>query len=735
MCHPPAAATSRSGPARSEPRPATRVDPYGRALRTLRAAVLLVVAGFAPASSQEVTDVEFRGRAAIDADVLDDAISTRASSCRSALAAPLCLLGIDRFRVVRTVDSAEVVRDERRIAVAYELQGYPGTTVRSSLERDGAAVRVVFMIDEAPPIVVRTMRSHGLPRGVPDPDLLPLGVGDPYGLPALEATLDRIAFHLARHGHPYASVEVAGSIDEPDRAADIELEIRPGPLARFGRVTVVGLEPLNAGALGDRVLLREGDRYDPLALEDAERRLYQLESTGVVDIRIDGLGDSATVLPVHVEVSPRRLRGLEAEGTLSTTDCVEAAAFWTHRHLGGRPRVLRIGAAVSGLLAEPLDGAFPCTDAGTGVYGRPDYRAQVTVEEPIPGTAASWVRAELFGERASTPDLYIERSVGLALGARSSPGEDYGVYAEYRPRRVELESVELYVCGNYGACEADAPEILGGPAWLAPITVGALWMSDRELQGVTREKLAAWRLEPLPRFRAEARVAAEAAGPWTLSDYAYARVLGQASATRRFAGVWEIAGRVRAGGLLGDDVLPPSVRLLSGGPNSVRGVQQNLLGPAVLLADPRDLDRIGCAPAPDGCPSDAAVDPELVRLRPLGGTHLVESGVEARWSFAPRAQAAAFVDFGAVAGDETSEWMVAPGIGIRLVANIGAIRIDLAFDPRGPRSLPLRSAATPDGEILDLGTVRYDPYAYDDPGFLREVWRRLQLHFAVGQAF
>lgn len=717
--------------------PSSAADVLIRAAAIIAAAFALPTAAFAQQPDRiEVVDVEFRGREQLSEGVLDDVIATHPTTCRSALAAPLCLLGFDYARSERFLDTLEVGRDAERIAVAYEIHGYAGTAVAHRVEREDGAARVVFLIDEAEPYVVRAIDVAGMPDGVRAPASLPLEVGDPYALPALDASIERIRFQLARHGYPYADVSAEGIVDEVARTATLRLVVAPGPLVRFGTVQVRTDAPLRDAPVRDRLAVVPGEPYDPLALERTERRLYELEATGRALVRVEGLGDSATVLPVLVDVSARPLRGLETEGALSTTDCVEAAAFWTHRHLLGRPRVLRIGASASNILGDQLGGSFPCHDAGTGEYGVVGYRGQLSLDEPIPGTAATWLRAHTFAERHITPDVFVERAVGGHIALSHQPNDDLGLALQFAPRRFELDAAALYLCGNYGACELDAWDALQGPAWLAPLTATAVWMSDGELQGVTRDKLALWRLEPLPPLRAELRAAAEAAGAWSLSDFAYQRVLVQASATRRFGETAELAGRLRGGALFSDDVLPPAVRLFAGGPMSVRGTLQNLLGPATLVVDPRDADRIACAAAPGGCSGDP-VDPDLVRLRPLGGDRVAEAAIEGRWSFASRAQLAGFVDFGWVGGaeDVRDDWIVSPGVGLRLIANIGAIRIDLAFDPRGPRDLPLRSAPDADGRISDLGTVRYDPFAHDDPGILRESLRRMQLQFAIGQPF
>ena len=105
-----------------------------------------------------------------------------------------------------------------------------------------------------------------------------------------------------------------------------------------------------------------------------------------------------------------------------------------------------------------------------------------------------------FGERHSTPDVFVERGIGALLSLSHQRGDDLGVALEYAPRRFELEAADLYLCGNYGACELDAADALDGPAWIAPLTASVVWMTDGEIQGVTREKLALWAEKRLGRL-------------------------------------------------------------------------------------------------------------------------------------------------------------------------------------------------------------------------------------------
>lgn len=687
-----------------------------------------------------IAEVRFEGRDALDEDLLRSAIATTASTCRSALARPLCWLGIDRFRDVRTLDESETRRDVERLETLYELWGYPDARVELRIDRRGDAANVIFLIEEGEPIRVAEL-SIAAPDTLDLPGALPLRVGEPYALPLLDASIDRIQHALAGQGYPYSDVLVGGSVDEQRRLARVRLTVEPGLAAHFGPIRIDAAEPISSEVVRERLAFRSGEPYSIDALQQTERRLYALPAIGEALVLPSGLRDTATVIPVDVAVRPRRLHGIDVEGTLSSTDCLELATFWTHRYAFGGPRVLSLGGSVANLGADALSG-FPCTAAGSGRFARLDYAAEVRLWQPLPGSPETRVRAHAFAERYSAPDVYVERAYGGEVGISHALRPDLSASAHWSPRRFRLDAAAVYFCANYGVCRQEGIQSVSGPSWLAPIGLAAVYRSDARLEGIQRPKLPAWAREPLPRTRLTLNGALELSGGWSGSDFAYARFIAEAAPARRLGSEWELAARLRLGALTGDDALPPQVRLYAGGPESVRGAGQHQLGPASLVADEDDLAALGCAPEPDGCPAQLSIGPERVVFRPAGGSALAAASIELRRNIAERVQLAAFVDYGTVWSDvpwrddvaaPPGEALIAPGIGVRLMANIGAIRLDLALDTRGRRTLPLFGSI--EGDIVRLGRVAYAPYDHDDPGAFEELWRRLQLHVALGQPF
>ena len=142
-----------------------------------------------------------------------------------------------------------------------------------------------------------------------------------------------------------------------------------------------------------------------------------------------------------------------------------------------------------------------------------------------------------------------------------------------------------------------------------------------------------------------------------VSSY-YLRTVGEARTYQRLSSSLIIAGRLRAGGLIGAPLqsLPPEQRFFAGGGGSARGYDYQSLSP-------RDADG------------------DL-----LGGRSIVESSVELRWRRSRRWGGVVFVDSAAAGRDETPDFGAvrsAVGAGVRYYLDFAPLRFDVAtpLDP------------------------------------------------------
>lgn len=694
-----------------------------------------------PPRGPEVVALRFEGAHALSREQLADAIVTRATSCKSPLYFLFCLVGAGWALDRAYLDMADLPRDEERLRLLYEAEGYPDAQVSALVESRGSdEVEVTFRIVEGEPIRVASLEIRGLESLTPPVELegpLPLKPGDVYALPRLAELERRIRVAFAERGHPYAQVEVAGSIDEVARTASLELRVEPGRAVVFGPALLEPEAPIRESTVAERVEFRAGEPFRPSALEATERALYQLPIVERVVIEPIGLERGDSVITPRIVVEPRKQRAFQVEGTISSTECLELAVFAADRYFLGGPRLFGLGVGFSNLLANTFGNDFPCTSTGTGAYANPNYFVEAELRQPWPGSPQTSFLARSFYRRESAPQVYIQRGYGGQLGVARQFNPGLVGSLLYSPSRNELRSADVYYCGNFAICDEAVIDTLTDLHWTAPIDMLMAWtpggppLTARPLVG--------------ERWRPWVRAGLAGAASFTGSEYDYLRGIGEGAATRFYGERFELAFRSRLGALAGQSVLPPQTRLYSGGANTVRGVAQNLLGPKVLLTRDDELTELGCTLQTGGCPPGLVVDPGLVSVRALGGRAVTEANIEGRVWLGGRLQLVGFVDFGSVwrdisrddvtLGGPASETLVTPGLGVRIFTGMGPIRLDVGYDPSGSRRYPLLVRDPLTDQLIFLGNVTYNPFTFDHPGWLTEFWRRLQLQVAIGQPF
>jgi outer membrane protein assembly factor BamA len=199
-------------------------------------------------------------------------------------------------------------------------------------------------------------------------------------------------------------------------------------------------------------------------------------------------------------------------------------------------------------------------------------------------------------------------------------------------------------------------------------------------------------------------------------------------------------------------LLHPRKRFYAGGARSVRGFAENQLGPRILTIDPARLlaptDTTTGTPCTAENIASGECDPNVAtsdafQPRPLGGNSLTEASVEYRLPLTQNITAALFVD-GARLDDRhldpmsTARSAITPGFGVRYRSPIGPVRIDMGIRPRLAEDLPVITQIADESgalQLVRLSTLkRYDPLEKSG-GFLGGVFRRLQLHLSIGEAF
>lgn len=746
-----------------------RTGPDGRPVRTgaCRAgrpvgavlAALLLVAG--PAAGQvpdrEVVELSFRGNDTYESEELATAITTKQTTCSSLIFQifPFCPLTNWGFAHDRAyLDEANLPADLVRLQIFYRRRGFRSVNIDTAVTRTDDATRIAFRIEEGPPTRVQRLDISGA-EGVLDPararDLFPIQVGDRLDLVAVDRGEERIAELLRNRGYAEATVLREYFIPSGSRQAELSLEVRPGPRIRVREIRVEGEGRLGEGLVRRSLTLRPGEYLRRNQVLESQRTLFQVGSVRFANIRTVDVAGTDTLRDVVVDVTPAPTRSLRTGVGVTTTDCFQTEARFTHRSLFGGARRLRLTGRLSNLAADRLQGSFPCSAVGEDeVFRELDFALRADLQFPYFFSSRNSFQTGLFWERETVPDIFVRDSRGGELSVTRHLRARMPVSLTWRPELTgfDEESADIFFCVNFGFCQPEDIQVLTQSQWLSPLTLR--WNYDR-----TNAPFS-------PTSGYYVNMTLEGAGVSTGSDYQYVRfnvdaadfepvAPGLVLGVRFRTGFVEAVGRqpfrrVRPG----ETVIHPRKRFFAGGPQSVRGFEQNLLGPTVLVLESRDCrgrgvfdggfeptreDLVTCAR--DVAAADTASPGSVFEERPAGGDAAFEANFELRARLSDQFTVVGFMDVGQVWVDisELESPVVSPGVGLRFSSPVGPLRLDIGYDPTDAASIPV-VAELPNGEILDLEeSVLFDPVSFDDPGPLTEFRRRLQIHVSIGEAF
>ncbi len=719
----------------------------------------------------EITSVSFEGNETFPDRMLRNAIITRESSCRSFVIQPFCWAGAE-FSMDRSYLNPRTFRDDyARVQLFYYIRGFREAQVDTAMGRtEESTVDITYHIQEGRPIRITRLDVTGVDPDQVGDDLaagLPIQVNEPLDLNRLDFARDTLTQRMQNRGYAHADILRNIDIDLANYEAQVEFDVYSGPFTRFGEITVEGNEMVEEGVIRRMLPFQEGFEYNRAAIYDAQRNLYNLEIFRHAAIQEDLEHQPDSLVPLTVQVNEGDAHRVRTGVGWNTAECFTSEARWSSRNFQGGARRLVLRGGLSNVGAQQLEESI-CSGAGTDEYGELNWVLSADFTQPFIFSPRNTLSASVFAERQSLQDVFVRQALGLNLTMTRTIGRASPLSAFYRPQLARLEAAEVFFCTSFLVCDPQEIDVLQDFNLLAP--VGVAFSRDRTNRAFS------------PTDGYTVLLDVEHASQVTGSDFDYERIV--AESTRFFSVSDEIvvAGRLRGGwlspgrfrGLEGTDGGPPpriahpQKRFYAGGAHSIRGYAQNQLGPQVLsvgldeliLPLEEGMDPI-CSPAEVANLScDAgALGQDRFFSRPTGGGNLLEGSLELRFPvFQPHLRGGVFVDFGQVwdssGSTSLSDVVTTPGLGLRYSTPIGPVRVDLAYRPRRSEMVPVITSGVrafdpdrnraddritgPDGEPMDW--IRIDELALLDPRYNLEddsgfSWRRLQLHFSIGQAF
>ena len=451
------------------------------------------------------------------------------------------------------------------------------------------------------------------------PALLAADFGSRIGDQALSAKIAaaevEAVTELQRLGYPYARFEGRKGLADPAAATlTVESRIVAGPPYVFGPVVYEGLEQVDQAYLETYLPWEPGQAFSVDALDEYQRELFGTELFAAATVQPPkaqpdgGSGAHPAPLPVTVKVEEGPRRRVTGGFRYDTDLGPSVRASFEHRNIAGANERLLIQGEV-GLVEQSF---------GIGLR-KPQFRR--------PGQ-------DLLGDFTflrTTDDAFDALSLTAFAGLEREVNEEWkgglGTLGEVSKIDDAGEDSTAYLFGVPFFAEYD-----GSNSLLNPTEGARLRFEATPFIGLEDSDIAEF-------------LVLDATG-------SYYHPL---DASRDYV----IAARGRAASIpsRGLDVIPVTRRLYSGGGGSVRGFEENFIGP---LDDSDD---------------------------PVGGRSALEAGLEFRGRIWGDVGGVVFTEAGSVSTQVFPDFeegiQVAAGLGLRYFSPAGPIRLDVAFPVNG----------------------------------------------------
>ncbi len=528
----------------------------------------------------------------------------------------------------------EFLDDLRRLYVLYQRAGYFDFELESyEISQRGEDVRVVFKVLEGLPTRVEELQILGFEEI--DGEALesrlrrriPLKTGQVFTEANLLNSRDLLETEFKNRGYAFAQVLLEYRIRKAERAATVTYSVDAGELYSIGEIDVSGtISDSDVALIRDQLVFNSGEQYRASRILDSQRRVYELGLFRLVEIEPQLTSVRANTIDVLITVVPAPTRLVRLGVGYGTEDLIRVQASWLDRNFFGRSRQFEI----------------------RGLYSRLEREAAVTYRQPT----------------FVSPDL----SLVLSTFLRFETEDNYTVQRLGSTARL-IYRWSRYLVAN-GAVTAERADFSEFDSGVLIPELGRDFINPSRLLtadlGVTFDNTDSL-FSPTRGYRAN--LLYQIGVPVSSFDYAYNKITLQVNRYFRVREGWVLAGKFVPGAIFtysgdpdggGEGRVPLFQRLFAGGSTSVRGYERRQLGPK---DDPESFGQTR--------------NPE-----PIGGSGLIETGLELRFPIVGRLRGVAFVDAGNVWEDpgeiSLADLDYTPGAGVRYVTPIGPFRFDVA---------------------------------------------------------
>ena len=255
------------------------------------------------------------------------------------------------FKSSDVYDPEKIGADLELIRRFYLKNGYADFRVIGSDARydpKAGGYIITITVEEGPQYRVGSLNVDSRNANISNASLLPLirlKVGEIYNGDLVEKTVETMTRDVNRRGFAFSQVKPRGDRDPTTRTVSIVFSVDEGPRVYIERIVISGNTRTRDYVIRREFELGEGDAYNKVLIDKAERRLNGLGFFKKVKIT-NQAGSSADRVIILVSVEDQPTGSLSVSGGYSTVDGFIGEVAVTETNFLGRGQYVRTAVTV-----------------------------------------------------------------------------------------------------------------------------------------------------------------------------------------------------------------------------------------------------------------------------------------------------------------------------------------------------------------------------------------------------
>lgn len=234
--------------------------------------------------------------------------------------------------------------DAETLTKAMHAKGFYDARVTASLNTEKEPYKATFTINkgevyilESIRIVLDTRSENSEEVILPEPDLLKPKIGGAVNYQALQKARDDVRSRVYKANClRTVRVQVHLRVNTTDKIAEAIYRVRAGREAKFGTLTVDGLQTIEQPYIDRKIPWEQGECYKPAKVENLQVSLLQTNLFSTSEIDVAETPDSNGEYPVKLTVKERAQRTIKAGIGYATEEGLDFKPSWEHRNFFGQ---------------------------------------------------------------------------------------------------------------------------------------------------------------------------------------------------------------------------------------------------------------------------------------------------------------------------------------------------------------------------------------------------------------